>query len=323
MLNKSQDEIIALWKSSDFPLVSIRCITYNHASYIAQCLEGFLSQETNFPFEIVVHDDASTDDTANIVKKYESEYPKIIKGIYETENQYSKHDDSIDRIMNAYMRGKYIALCEGDDYWCYPHKLQEQVDFLECNSDYSACTHNTLLLNMKKNKELVRYSTEDADLGLEDILERNGWHTSSLVCKSDFLINRPSFCFAQKDVGDFPLSVYLGIRGKVKRFGKVMSVYRFCVPGSWQSRIGQNRMKCMDNYSGQIKMLNMANDYSEGKYEKLFKNAIKRVSYKKLKLLRDVEKMRSAEFREFWNKEPMLKKIYYGLRNFLDKTSTK
>ena len=198
MLNKTQDEIIAHWKWSDFPLVSIRCITYNHAPYIAQCLEGFLAQETTFPFEIVVHDDASTDETAGVVKGYESKYPKIIKGIYEIENQYSKHDDSIDRIMNPHLRGKYIALCEGDDYWCSPHKLQKQVEFLESNPNYSACAHNTLFLNLRKKKNFVRYPMKDIDLMLENILERNDWHTSSLVCKTEYLVNRPPFCFVEQ-----------------------------------------------------------------------------------------------------------------------------
>ena len=114
-------------------MVTIRCTTYNHEAYIRQCLEGFVMQKTNFRFEAIVHDDASTDGTAAIIREYAEKYPDIIKPIYETENQYSKHDGSLMRIMNAHTHGKYVAMCEGDDYWTDPLKLQKQVDFLEHN----------------------------------------------------------------------------------------------------------------------------------------------------------------------------------------------
>jgi glycosyltransferase involved in cell wall biosynthesis len=112
-------------------IVSIRCATYNHEPYIRQTLDGFVMQKTNFRFEAIVHDDASTDGTAAIIREYAEKYPDIIKPIYETENQYSKHDGSLNRIMESAMRGKYVALCEGDDYWVDPLKLQKQVDIME------------------------------------------------------------------------------------------------------------------------------------------------------------------------------------------------
>lgn len=117
-------------------LVSIKCAVYNHEPYLRQCLEGFVMQKTNFRFEAIVHDDASTDGSAAIIREYAEKYPDIIKPIYETENQYSKRDGSLTRIMNAACCGKYIAICEGDDYWIDPLKLQKQVDFLEENPDY-------------------------------------------------------------------------------------------------------------------------------------------------------------------------------------------
>ena len=120
-------------------MVTIRCITYNHAPYIRQCLEGFVMQKTNFRFEAIVHDDASTDGTADIIREYAEKYPNIIKPIYETENQYSKHDGSIRRILNEHTHGKYVASCEGDDYWIDPLKLQKQVDLLESNPSISLC----------------------------------------------------------------------------------------------------------------------------------------------------------------------------------------
>ena len=149
MLNISQDQIMQNWKRENLflPLVSVRCITYNHELYISKALDGFLMQKTTFPFEIVIHDDASTDKTADIIREYTEKFPKIIKPIFETENQYSKHDGSLGRIMNAACKGKYIAFCEGDDYWIDENKQQIQVDFLEKHLDYTMCFHDAKIID--------------------------------------------------------------------------------------------------------------------------------------------------------------------------------
>jgi len=121
------------------PLVTIRCLVYNHEPYLRQCLNGFVMQQTTFPFEAIVHDDASTDGSADIIREYAEKYPQIIKPIFETENQLSKHDGSLTRIMDEAMHpnSKYLALCEGDDCWTDPRKLQHQVDILE---NHPECT---------------------------------------------------------------------------------------------------------------------------------------------------------------------------------------
>ena len=121
------------------PLVTIRCLVYNHEPYLRQCLDGFVMQKTNFPFEAIVHDDASTDRSAEIIREYAEKYPNIIKPIFETENLYSKHDGSIRKVMYEHTKGKYVAICEGDDYWIDPYKLQKQVDILESNTNIGLC----------------------------------------------------------------------------------------------------------------------------------------------------------------------------------------
>lgn len=118
-------------------LVSIHCLAYNHAPFIRQCLEGFVMQKTNFRFEAVVHDDASIDGTTEIIKEYARNYPSIIKPILETENQWKK--GTIPTIMKQACVGKYVAYCEGDDYWIDPYKLQKQVDALEANPKAMMC----------------------------------------------------------------------------------------------------------------------------------------------------------------------------------------
>lgn len=119
------------------PLVAIECLAYNHGSYIRQCLDGFVMQKTDFPFIAIVHDDASTDDTAKIIREYAQNYPDIIKPILETENQYSKKDGSLGRIIKKAIPEdvKYIALCEGDDYWTDPYKLQKQINYMESHPE--------------------------------------------------------------------------------------------------------------------------------------------------------------------------------------------
>ena len=122
-------------------MISVICITYNHEKYIRKCLDGFIMQETDFPYEVLVHDDASTDNTAAIVHEYEILYPDIIKPIYQTENQYSKGKAITRDIIFPKCRGKYIALCEGDDYWIDTGKLQKQFDALETHPEIDMCVH--------------------------------------------------------------------------------------------------------------------------------------------------------------------------------------
>lgn len=131
------------------PLVSIQCLVYNHEPFLRQCLDGFVMQKTDFPFEAIVHDDASTDNSAEIIREYAEKYPDIIKPIFETENQYSKKDGSLGRIMNEAIHPgtKYIAYCEGDDYWTDPMKLQIQIDYLECHSDVNYSCHRFFTKN--------------------------------------------------------------------------------------------------------------------------------------------------------------------------------
>ena len=188
----------------DAPLmVTIRCITYNHEPYICQCLEGFVMQKTNFRFEAVVHDDASTDGTAAIIREYAEKYPDIIKPIYETENQYSKHDGSLRRIMDAHTHGKYIAICEGDDYWTDPLKLQKQVDFLEANPEYSFCCHRFRIYNEFTQKFEKEYAynlySEGEDLEITKKVFFKTWVTQPLTT----LIRSDIFKKAKEKFGQY------------------------------------------------------------------------------------------------------------------------
>ena len=135
MINRTEQDIIKNWQVVDKPVLSVCCTTYNHENYISDALDGFLMQDTDFPFEVIVRDDCSMDNTVGILREYVDKFPRIIKPIYETENQFSKGVKPMPVVYKKAV-GKYFALCEGDDYWTDPLKLQIQVDFLEENQDY-------------------------------------------------------------------------------------------------------------------------------------------------------------------------------------------
>lgn len=120
-------------------LVSVICEVYNHEPYLRECLEGFVMQQTNFLYEILIHDDASTDGSVAIIREYEQKYPNLFKPIYQKENQYSKGVSIWRDIQIPRAQGKYVAICEGDDYWTDPLKLQKQVDILEADETLMAC----------------------------------------------------------------------------------------------------------------------------------------------------------------------------------------
>ena len=161
------------------PLVSICCITYNHAQFIRKCLDGFLMQQTDFLVEILIHDDCSTDGTTEIIREYEAKYPNLIFPLYEKENQYQQGKAAeIDFYNYRRARGKYIAYCEGDDYWTDPLKLQKQVDFMEANPEYSVCFHDCTVYNTWNGEYIKRTKlcdNEDFDISVDDFLNgRNG-----------------------------------------------------------------------------------------------------------------------------------------------------
>lgn len=223
-------------------LVSVSCITYNHALYIRQCLEGFVIQKTTFPFEILIHDDASTDGTADIIREYEKRYPHLFKPIYQIENQYSKGV----RISATYnfsrAKGKYIAMCEGDDYWTDPLKLQKQVDFLEKHPDYGLINsdvdvyyqeENLFRKQYNRSKMLWNNKYPDGNVSIEILL--NGQYfiktPTVLLRKSlyDNYVKSDDYAVIVQNkfpMGDTPLWVYVAQHSKLAYMDDVTTVYR-------------------------------------------------------------------------------------------------
>jgi glycosyltransferase involved in cell wall biosynthesis len=218
-------------------IVSVSCITFNHAPYIRACLDGFLMQKTSFVFEILIHDDCSTDGTREIIEEYSKKYPDIIFPIFQTENQYSKGVRGMMARFNfPRSRGKYLALCEGDDYWSDPYKLQRQVDFLEANTDFSICFHNMKILN-ESNPSALEFTNSKDQESVSSILDLaskgNFMFTASVVFKKpkdgfpNWLTDLP--------IGDYAIHLFNAQFGKIKFLDQVMGVYRIHAGGVWGS----------------------------------------------------------------------------------------
>ena len=211
-------------------LVSIRCCAYNHEPYIRKCLEGFVMQKTTFRFQAVVHDDASTDGTAEVIREFADKYPDIIKPIYQTENQYSKKIKSLWKHVFPRCRGKYIAICEGDDFWCDPNKLQMQYDFMEANPDYSLCMHGKYIIDHFAKRftaaPFIKNFPEDGN----EFAYRVACNESLYATQTMFI--RKSVFDAKYDeiyrdsqfapMSDTQIAFHLGLAGKIKYIKKRM-----------------------------------------------------------------------------------------------------
>lgn len=249
---RTEEEIIANWKGDlDKPVVSISCITYNHELYIEDALEGFLIQETDFPFEILIHDDASTDKTADIIREYEAKYPKLIKPIYQTENQFSKGLKMSPTFNFPRAKGEYIALCEGDDYWSASEKLQTQKDFLDKNTDFSFCFHR-----VEEVDETLIYSAYSAYAPLtknvvtaRDVILNHFIPTLSLFFRSRLITHNLDKFKGSFINGDIFIGVLLAAQGDGYCFHELMGVYRHHDGGLTKSKNDINKkIRSIENY---------------------------------------------------------------------------
>lgn len=228
------------------PCVSICCITYNHAPFIRQCLDGFMMQRTSFPIEVLVHDDASTDGTQDIIREYEAKYPDVIKPICQKENQYSK-GVKVSLVYNySRAKGKYIALCEGDDYWTDPYKLQKQVDFLESHPDYVMCSHrfDQYYEEERRLEKEQDESFQGADYDLKNLIGGK-WLTQTLTV----MYRRSALDLQHYESYGMSMDIILFYallkEGKGYCFPDVMGVYRYHNGGVW-SEVSQNQRRLVE-----------------------------------------------------------------------------
>lgn len=246
------------------PLVSVVCLTYNQEDTIADALEGMLMQETSFPFEIIVHDDASTDRTSDIVKEYAKKYPDIIRPILQSVNQY--HLCNIAKThVNPLVRGKYVAICEGDDYWTDSRKLARQIRIMRRHPEISMCFHAVSQQNPDGSAVALRPFRRSTYVSTETIITKGGMFcpTVSMVFRKDVLDCWPAF----RDMAaiyDFPSQILAALEGKIYYLDRNMAVYRFCSPGSWTRDVeAKPDLDVVRNEEG---WMNELDSYTRGKY---------------------------------------------------------
>lgn len=292
-------------------MVSICCTAYNQEEYVSLAIESFLMQKTNFEFEILIHDDASNDRTAEIIRYYAEQYPKKVKPVYQQENQYSK-GVLIDDVFNfPRAKGIYIALCEGDDFWTDPYKLQKQVDFMEAHPECRLSMHAVLKINAKGDKLLGHhkvskenryYSTEEVICG-EDLFA-----TNSMVFLKEDVKQMPDF-YLTAPVGDYPLTIWLSLKGRVHYMTDEMGAYRVAAKNSWTVQVMQNPQRKKDHYRQIEKMLHNVDDYTKKRYTTAIQKHIFENEFFLMHSNYDLKRMKTEKYCELYDQLSQLKKI--------------
>ncbi len=270
------------------PLVSICCITYNHEKYLSQALDSFLRQECNFSYEILIHDDASTDGTRQIIEGYVERYGDIIRPLYQSENQYSKGIHNISGVYNfPRARGRYIAMCEGDDLWLDVRKLRWQFEFMEAHPECSMCCHAAKLVRMddafSELRDLRPYKN-DCILSTEQVVSKaKNIPTSSLFFRTELARKLPDWYY-DCPVGDIPLQLFMALNGKVFYYNRPLSAYRVGNSGSWsavmEDRSFEKFYERWERHFRDMKRLYEAFDRdSGGAYHEAVEEAIERLRF--------------------------------------------
>ncbi len=275
MINKTEQEIMEKWEGMQ-PIVSITCVTFNHEDYISETLDSFLMQETRFPFEVLIHDDASTDGTGEILREYEKQFPNIVKPVYQRENQFSQGINTM-AILFPYVSGKYVAFCDGDDYWTDKEKLQIQVDAMEAHPEVDLCIHpsyqvidgvRTEVLAKHANCDRI-FSPKHSILGHGDFAE-----TASMMFTASLIKSLPDW-FNTAIPGDYVSEIMGSVRGGSLYINRIMAVYRTGLAGGWTDnelrKSTAERRETLINVSNQLVFLD---NYLDRKFHHEFKQVI-------------------------------------------------
>ena len=244
-------------------LLSVCMISFNHEQFIAQAIESILMQKTNFDFELVIGEDYSTDDTRKICEGYAKRNPKIIQ-LLSSQKNLGIINNFIRTIQNC--DGKYVAICEGDDYWTDPYKLQKQVDFLEAHPEYAGCFHYTQQVftnHPDKQGRIFGKHGNQLHFTVEDTIARlSPWHTSSFIFRSK-AFDKPDWLYSVVS-SDMALFSIVAKSGNIKCIPEIMSVYQKHDGGITTTK-AHNQEKYHEN---RIALIQYLDAYHEFKYHK-------------------------------------------------------
>ncbi|OJF94203.1 glycosyltransferase [Alkalibacterium sp. 20] len=300
-------------------MVSICCATFNQEKYISRALESFTAQDTNFAYEILIHDDASTDKTAEAINEYKKAYPNIIKPVYQKVNQYSQGVSVVDEFLIPKAEGKYIAECEGDDFWTDSSKLQRQFDFMETHPDCSLSMHGAMRVKASDEKEvepLIAASTSRY-FSTDEIIEKdNVFSTNSMFYLKKHVLNVPEFIY-DAPVGDYPLTIWLSLKGDVYYFEDIMSAYRVLVENSWTHNLMKTPESLKDHFSKMESWLYKLNVYTEYKYIEVINKQILKNRFNLNRALYDLKGVKTEELKFFYKKLSIVEKAKLNIGYYI------
>lgn len=252
---------------SDDVKVSVQCITYNHEKYIRKALDGFVMQKTDFKFEVIVHDDASTDKTADIIREYAEKYD-FIKPIYQQENQYSQGIPFTIKYIYPMFKGEYIAFCEGDDYWTDSNKLQILYDYMVSNPECSMCCHayENIEANTEKLVAEVHTLTGDGEISISKAIKYNNPpQLASQMFRRDCIIDKPTI-YNGRGIGDYTVLLYAATKGELHYIDRIMARHRIAADGSWTNTVYKNRELRIKHDKSMISFLKDFDSFYNQKY---------------------------------------------------------
>lgn len=245
-------------------MVSVICTTYNQKNYISRCLKSLVSQKTSFKYEIIVHDDASNDGTADVVREYADKYPELIIPILQNENQYSQHKSCVREFIDPLVKGKYRAYCEGDDFWCDEEKLQRQYEVMEANPQCSICVHSTKRVNdtgIEIEPPFPNIDFEEGVVSTQSIIdsfpEWSFQFSSFFIRVEDYekIYTLDKELFNSFPVGDVRILYCMAALGDYYYLKRVMSCYTVNAQNSWTRR--QNKRSLNEFINKMILMSNL------------------------------------------------------------------
>lgn len=296
--------------------VSIICNAFNHALYIEDCLRGFVMQKTDFPFEVLVHDDASSDNTAEIIRRYERMYPEIIKPIYQTENQFSK--GMLASFQYPRVKGEYVAVCEGDDFWTDEYKLQKQYNAMQAHPEADICAHAASRYDCLKNEVTgeIAPKAEDCVIDISDVILGRGAYvaTASLFYRASLLKNEPDFRKSWRI--DYSLQILGSLRGGMVYLKDNMATYRYMTPGSWSMAQKNDIERKIKVYTKTEAMLRLLDKDTNGAHKKVIERRLLENEWEYMSLLDRYDVMMEKRFLELRKELPAKKRVSVMLKAY-------
>ncbi len=302
--------------------VSVLCTAFNHEPYLRETLQGFVSQKTDFPFEVLVNDDASSDGSAAVIREFAALYPDVIRPFLQEKNLYSQGINIYDAVLYPAARGEYFALCEGDDCWIDPAKLQRQVNFLDAHPDYSACVHNSLgeIIGSGETPRPLFPRTGDRDVPFEQVLQgmSRAFHTSSILARRAYLLDPPDFRNIAFSYGftDYAIGLWLTMNGKVRFLDSCMSLYRIgSNPSAWSSGVNRQYGKLIRFVTGEREMLQTLRAHLAPEDRAPVDRVIRERDFELLYLRGKTERLVKPPYDEIFRSKPLSFRAVTRLKN--------